>query len=47
MSCVTFKNKINDNTEIGKVKTCPCLTLELSFHAAFETPKHCHESSLR
>lgn len=45
--CVTFKNKTNGNMKIGKVETCPSLTLELSFDAAFGTLKHCHESSLR
>lgn len=33
--------------KIGKVETCPSLTLELTFDAAFGTLKHCRESSLR
>lgn len=45
--CVTFQNKTNDSMKIGKVETCPSLTLELTFDAAFGTLKHCRESSLR
>lgn len=44
---VAFKIKLNITERLDEVNSCPCLTLELSFHAALWALKYCTVLSLR